>query len=91
MDDSRIVAVGNATFIYDNNLDTNANRDFFLSSVSWLVGGRGDETISPRIIGADKLIVRGSDFTRLMVISIFVLPGIPFLGALAIWYMRRNQ
>ena len=46
--DSRIVAVGNATFIYNEDLDTGANRDFFLSGVRWLLGGRGEETISPR-------------------------------------------
>ena len=89
--DSRIVAVGNATFIYNENLDTNANRDFFLSGVSWLLGGRGEETISPRVIGADKLIVRGSDFVKLAVISLIVLPMIAFFGAVMIWYLRRNQ
>jgi len=89
--DSRLVAVGNATFIYNENLDTNANRDFFLSCVNWLLDGRGEETISPRIIGADKLIVRGSDFVRLVVISIIILPAISFFGALMTWYLRRNQ
>ena len=72
--DSRIVVVGNATFIYNDNLDTNANRDFFLSAVSWLQGGRGEETISHRVIGAEKLIVRGTDFVKLVVISLLVLP-----------------
>lgn len=89
--DSRVVLVGNATFIYNENLDTNANRDFFLSCVNWLLGGRGDETISPRIIGADKLIVRGSEFVRLVIISIILLPAIPFIGALMTWYLRKNQ
>ena len=89
--DSRVVIVGNSAFIYNENLDSNANRDFFLSSASWLVGGRGDETISPRVIGAEKLIVRGSDFVKLLVISLVVLPAIPLAGALLIWYLRRNQ
>ena len=89
--DSRVVIVGNSAFIYDENLDSNANRDFFLSCASWLVGGRGDETISPRVIGAEKLIVRGSDFVKLLVISLVVLPAIPLAGALLIWYLRRNQ
>jgi ABC-type uncharacterized transport system involved in gliding motility auxiliary subunit len=89
--DSRIVTVGNATFIYNENLDANANRDFFLSSVRWLLGGRGEETISPRVIGAEKLIVRGGDFVKLAVISLVVLPAIAFAGALLIFTLRRNQ
>ena len=89
--DSRIVAVGNATFIHNEDLDTGANRDFFLSGVRWLLGGRGEETISPRVIGAEKLIVRGTDFVKLSAISLLVLPMIAFVGALLIWYLRRNQ
>ncbi len=89
--DSRIVTIGNSTFIDNDNLDTNANRDFFLSSVRWLLGGRGEETISPRVIGAERLIVRGTDFVKLAVVTLLVLPAIAFAGALAIFYMRRNQ
>jgi ABC-type uncharacterized transport system involved in gliding motility auxiliary subunit len=85
------VAVGNATFIYNEDLDTGANRDFFLSGVRWLLGGRGEETISPRVIGAEKLIVRGTDFVKLVAISLLVLPMIAFVGAVLIWYLRRNQ
>ena len=42
--DSRIVAVGNSTFIDNENLDTDANRDFFLSAVQLAPGRprRGD-------------------------------------------------
>ena len=89
--DSRVVAVGNSTFIYNENLANDANRDFFLSAVSWLLGGRGEETISPRVIGAERLIVRGADFIKLAVISLVVLPLIAFAGAGMIWYLRRNQ
>jgi ABC-2 type transport system permease protein len=90
-DDSRIVALGNSTFIYNENLDSNANRDFFLSAVNWLLGGRGEESISPRVIGAEKLIVRGTDFVKLAAISLVFLPAIAFVGAFLMWYLRRNQ
>lgn len=89
--DSRLVAIGNATFVDNENLESNANRDFFLSAVSWLLGGRGEETISPRVIGAEKLIVRGADFVKLAVISLIVLPLIAFAGAGLLWHLRRNQ
>jgi ABC-2 type transport system permease protein len=88
---SRVVVIGNSTFIYNENLNSIANRDFFMSCVNWLSGSRGENSISPRIIGADKFIVRGDDFTRLMVISLIVMPLIPFICALLIWYFRRNQ
>jgi ABC-2 type transport system permease protein len=89
--DSRIVVIGNSTFITNSNLETYANRDFFLKSIGWLAGDRESDSISPRIIGADKLIVRGNDFVKLVVIVLVVMPLIPFSSALAIWYLRRNR
>jgi hypothetical protein len=90
-DDARIVVVGNSTFIYNENLEASANRDFFLSAVNWLTGSRGAEAFAPRIIGADRLIVRGDQFVRLVFITLFLLPAISFAGAFMIWYLRRNQ
>lgn len=89
--DARVIVIGNSTFIANSNLDAYGNRDFFLNCVGWLVGGRGEDVISPRIIGANKLLVRGSDFIRLVIIAVVVLPLIPFLGGLFTWYLRRNQ
>jgi ABC-type uncharacterized transport system involved in gliding motility auxiliary subunit len=90
-EEARIVVVGNSTFIYNENLEVNANRDFFINSVNWLTGSRGEEAVAPRIIGADRLMVRGNDFVRLVIITIVLLPAVPFCGAFLIWYVRRNQ
>jgi ABC-2 type transport system permease protein len=89
--DARIIIIGNSTFVYDANIEAYANRDFFLNCISWLTGGRNEYTISPRIIGGDRLIVRGNDFIRLIIITLVVLPAIPFIGAVVLWYLRRNQ
>jgi ABC-2 type transport system permease protein len=88
---SRLVVIGNSTFIYNENIESYANRDFFMNCVNWLSGGRGENSIPPRIIGADKFIVRGDNFTRLLIISLVVMPLIPFICAFIIWYFRRNQ
>ncbi len=90
-EDTRVVVVGNSTFINNGNLDAYANRDFFLNAINWLAGRGEEDAISPRIIGADKLIVRGTDFTRLVIICLVVLPLIPFGGAFVIWRLRRNR
>jgi ABC-2 type transport system permease protein len=89
--DSRIVVIGNSSFLNQENIESFANRDFFLSCVNWLRGGGEENLISPRVIGADKLIVRGNDFIKLLVICMVIMPLVPFIGALAVWYMRKNQ
>ena len=88
---SKIVVVGNSTFIFDDNLEAYANRDFFINCVNWLIGERETGSIAPRIIGANRLIVRGNDFTKLVILCIVMLPLIPFIGAFFTWLKRRNQ
>jgi gliding motility-associatede transport system auxiliary component len=89
--DAQVVVVGNSTFINADNIDAYANRDFFLSCVNWLVGGHGEQGISPRIINADRLIVRGTEFVMLLALSVVILPLLPFAGAFVTWYTRRNR
>lgn len=88
---SKVIVIGNSSFIFNENLGSYANRDFFMSCVSWLTGGNKESSISPRVIGADKFIVRGSNFTRLVLVSLVFMPLIPFICAFLVWYFRRNQ
>lgn len=88
---SKVVVIGNSTFIFNENFNLYANRDFFMNSVNWLSDGHSENSISPRIIGADKFIVRGSNFTRLVLVSLVLMPLIPFISAFLIWYFRRNR
>ena len=90
-DAARVVVIGNSSFAYDGNIEVQANRDLFLNCVNWLQGGRDSDLIASKVINADRLIIRGDDFIKLTVICMGVLPGIAFLGALAVWVLRRNQ
>jgi len=88
---SKVIVIGNSTFIYNENLNSYANNDFFMNCVNWLSDGHTENSISPRIIGADKFIVRGSVFNRLVLVSLVLMPLIPFICAFLIWYFRRNR
>ena len=90
-DAARVVVIGNSSFAYDGNIEVQANRDLFLNSINWLQGGRESDLIASKVINADRLIIRGDDFVKLAIICMGVLPGIAFLGALAVWALRRNQ
>ncbi len=89
--DARLVLMGNSTFISDAYLDTQANRDFFMNAIGWLQGSRELENISPKLLQADKLIIRGDSFMRLTFIVVLALPLTAFIGALLMWAGRRNQ
>ncbi len=90
--DTKLVVIGNSSFVYSSNLEAQGNRDFFISAVNWLAGGtETSSTISAKIINADVFIVRGSDFVRLSILCVVVLPLIAFIGAFMVWMFRRNQ
>ena len=88
---SRAVILGNGSFCYDGNLEVQANGDLFTNSVGWLVGSGQSEAIAAKVINADQLIVNSTDFIKLSVICVAVLPLIAFFGALGVWVLRRNQ
>ncbi|WP_317854354.1 Gldg family protein [Chakrabartyella piscis] len=90
--DTKIVVIGNSSFVYTSNIEAQGNRDFFISCANWLAGGsETSSTISSKIINADVFIVRGSDFARLSILCVVVLPLIAFIGAFMVWIFRRNQ
>lgn len=89
--DGRMVVIGNAGFISNEQIHLQANGDFFISAVNWLQGERTSSTILPKVINADTLQISGDLMKKLIVITSLVLPGIAFIGALLIWATRRNQ
>lgn len=88
---ARVVVIGDATFATDGNIEFQGNNDLWMNSLNWIEGGRQAEVISAKVIGGNSLIIRGTDFTRLAVICVGVVPLICFAAALAVWALRRNQ
>lgn len=87
---SRLVVLGDSNYLADNSYDMQANSQLFRNSVDWLLGGRESEIIAGKIMNSEKLVVRGSDFKKLVVICCVILPMICFAGAFFLWKFRRN-
>lgn len=90
-EDARAVIIGNATFIYDGNVEVQGNLDLFMNTINFLQGDRGEELIAAREINSPRLMIRGSDFLFFAAIILGVLPLIAFGAALATWMLRRNR
>ena len=88
---SRIVVIGDTTFATDGNIEFQGNNDLWMNSLNWIEGGRISEVISAKVIGGNSLVIRGTDFVKLAVICVGVVPLICFVAALAVWALRRNQ
>lgn len=88
---SRVVVLGDSSFMVNGNVTAQANADLFLNSVNWLLGGRDSEIIAGKVINSNTLMVRGSDFVKLAILCCGVIPILMFAGALTLWFVRRNK
>ncbi|MGA2477434.1 MAG: GldG family protein [Spirochaetia bacterium] len=88
--DTRVVVIGNSTFLTEKFIAAQGNLDFFINAVNWVQGSREVSTIRPRELNADALDITGRDFIRLAIISIGALPLLAFAAAFLVWVLRRN-
>ena len=87
---TRIVAIGDATFVMNGQLQSraNANRDFFLNCASYLSGTTVADATGTE---ADRLVTgmdRQGRF-RHALLSVLVIPGVVFLLLAAAYVSRR--
>ncbi len=88
--ETRMVAVGNAKFIEDEMLNIQGNLDFFMNSLSWLNERNDFMLISPKLVNPDRMYLQGYQYIVLIIISAVIIPLLPFIAGLFIWFKRRN-
>ena len=89
---TRIVAVGDASFVMNGMLSAraNANRDFFLNCVAYLSGTGAFDTGEVEAGVLATRMDRG-ERVRYLVFGSFIVPGSVFLLMLAFFGRRRSQ
>lgn len=89
---TRIVVVGDSTFVLNGNLATraNANRDFFMNIISYLSGteivGLSGSTSSLLISGMDR-----AERSRHAIVSTVVFPSVVLIALLIVVWRRRSR
>jgi ABC-type uncharacterized transport system involved in gliding motility auxiliary subunit len=73
--ESRIVAIGDSDFAGNNALGVQGNLDLFLNTVNWLAQQEDLIAIRPREAQDRRLSLTADDQTRIMWLSLFVIPG----------------
>jgi len=88
--ESRVIVFGSSYFLSNDNVEMQSNFDIFMNSVNWVTENNAKNLIYPKLLNADLLYMTGSDFTRLAVLVILVIPMIVFAAAFFVWYRRRH-
>jgi ABC-type uncharacterized transport system involved in gliding motility auxiliary subunit len=87
--ESRIVAIGDSEFASNSALGVQGNRDFFLNAVNWLAQQENLIAIRPKEPEDRRLTLTADQQWRIMMLSIFLLPGVVFATGIYTWYRRR--
>lgn len=88
--ESRMVVIGNSTFVGNGYFDQAINGDVFLNSVRWL--SQEDQqilSIRPRESKNRRIVLSSQQANLTALLSLVILPLIGFGTAAAVWWRRR--
>jgi len=87
--ESRVVALGDSDFAANNAVGIQGNQDFFLNAVNWLAQQENLIAIRPRDAQDRRLTLTADQQRRIMLLSIFIVPGLVLAGGVYTWWRRR--
>ncbi len=88
--ESRLVVIGNSSFITDGYISQQLNPDVFTNSIAWLSQRQTtDLTIAPKKSTERRLLLTDGVFRSMMLLALFGFPAIGFGMAGVLWWRRR--
>lgn len=88
--EQRVIVIGNGHFLANTYLGNGNNLDFGINLVNWLVGDEEMIVIQPRATVDSHLMLNEGVLTAIVVVFLFVLPGIFLLSGVVIWWRRKR-
>ena len=91
VDSSRMIIAGNSEFISNKSLsDANANLDFALAGIDWLLDREELIGIAPKVNKTFSLNLTDPQISNIATLTVGVIPGIALLFGLFVWWARRR-
>ena len=87
--ETRIVGFGDSDFAANNAIGIQGNQDLFLNAVNWLAQQENLIAIRPREAQDRRLTLTADQQQRIMLLTIFVIPGLVLAGGVYTWWKRR--
>lgn len=87
--ETRVVAMGDSDFASNAYVGTQGNRDFFANVVSWLAQQENLISIRAKEPEDRRLALTESQQQSVMLLSIFIIPGLIFASGVYNWWRRR--
>jgi ABC-type uncharacterized transport system involved in gliding motility auxiliary subunit len=87
--ETRIVAVGDSDFASNMAIGISGNRDFFMNAMNWLSQQENLIAVRPRQPEDRRLTLTADQQNRIMILSLFIIPGLVFATGIYTWWKRR--
>jgi ABC-type uncharacterized transport system involved in gliding motility auxiliary subunit len=87
--ESRVVAYGDSDFAANFAVGTQGNRDLFMNSLNWLAQQENLIAVRPRQPQDQRLTLTADQQNRIMILSLFIIPGLVFASGVYTWWRRR--
>jgi ABC-type uncharacterized transport system involved in gliding motility auxiliary subunit len=87
--ETRVVAVGDSDFASNMAIGISGNRDFFMNSMNWLSQQENLIAVRPRQPEDRRLTLTADQQNRIMILSLFIIPGLVFATGVYTWWKRR--
>src|SRR5687768_3224381 len=87
--ETRVVAVGDSDFASNLAIGVQGNRDFFMNSLNWLAQQENLIAVRPRQPQDQRLTLTADQQNRIMILSLFIIPGLVFATGVYTWWRRR--
>jgi ABC-type uncharacterized transport system involved in gliding motility auxiliary subunit len=87
--ETRVVAVGDSDFASNMAIGVSGNRDFFMNALNWLAQQENLIAVRPRQPQDQRLTLTADQQNRIMILSLFLIPGLVFATGVYTWWRRR--
>jgi ABC-type uncharacterized transport system involved in gliding motility auxiliary subunit len=87
--ETRVVAIGDSDFASNMAIGISGNRDFFMNSLNWLSQQENLIAVRPRQPEDRRLTLTADQQNRIMILVLFIIPGLVFATGVYTWWKRR--
>jgi len=88
--ETRLVILGDSDFAANDGIGFQANRDFLGNVISWLAQQENLISIRPTAQNDRRVTVNANDFRLIVVLLLFIVPGIVIAAGVYTWWRRRG-
>jgi ABC-type uncharacterized transport system involved in gliding motility auxiliary subunit len=87
--ETRVVAIGDSDFAANMAIGISGNRDLFMNAMNWLSQQENLIAVRPRQPEDRRLTLTADQQNRIMILSLFIIPGLVFATGVYTWWKRR--